>query len=101
MYVHFGKAFHGDNWTVDSAEDYLINDIKAMGYTWEELSENVVGINTIGGFDKYKRGMIKPNGDDGFSTPTGLVELYSTMYEGGSPFRPLFKKYSTAAFFCP
>jgi anaerobic selenocysteine-containing dehydrogenase len=82
MLLHFGKAFHGESWTgAATAEEYLQKDIKAMGYSWDELREKVVGINTIGGYHKYERGLIRPNGEPGFTTTTGLVELYSNMYE--------------------
>jgi anaerobic selenocysteine-containing dehydrogenase len=82
MFLHFGKAFHGDSWKgADTVEEYLQNDIKAMGYSWDELKEKVVSINTIGGYDKYQRGLIRPDGQPGFTTPTGRVELYSTQYQ--------------------
>jgi anaerobic selenocysteine-containing dehydrogenase len=80
MYIHFGKAFHGESWKVNSVEDYLKNDIGAMGYDWHDLKEKVVGINTIGGYDKYQRGLIRPDGQPGFTTATGRAELWSTGY---------------------
>jgi anaerobic selenocysteine-containing dehydrogenase len=62
-------------------QEYLQKDLAAMGKSWDELRENVVGINTIGGYDKYQRGLIRPDGQPGFTTPTGRVELYSTRYQ--------------------
>lgn len=82
MYIHFGKAFHGADWKgAQSVHEYLENDMKSQGLTWEEMSEHVVGINTIGGYKKYERGLIRPDGKPGFTTPTGRVELYSTRYQ--------------------
>jgi anaerobic selenocysteine-containing dehydrogenase len=32
-------------------------------------------------YRKYEKGMLRPDGKPGFSTPTGRIELYSTTYE--------------------
>lgn len=82
MLLHFGRAMHGDDWALgDDADAYLDKDLKFQGLSWEELSENVSVINTIGGYRKYERGLMRPDGSQGFNTPTGRVELYSLCYK--------------------
>jgi anaerobic selenocysteine-containing dehydrogenase len=55
-----------------------------LGYkqTFEELREEVVHQKTETlGYYKYLNGHLRPDGEPGFHTPTGRVELYSTMFE--------------------
>ena len=49
--------------------------------TFEELREEVVHqkIETLS-YKKYEMGKLRPDGQPGFNTPTGRVELYSTMF---------------------
>jgi anaerobic selenocysteine-containing dehydrogenase len=54
-----------------------------LGYkqTFEELRDEVVHqkIETLS-YKKYESGNLRPDGLPGFNTPTGRVELYSTMF---------------------
>lgn len=55
-----------------------------LGYkqTFEELREEVVHqkIETLD-YKKYEKGKLRPDGKPGFNTPTGRVELFSTMFQ--------------------
>ena len=69
-------------------QDFVNERIKPSGFTWDSLSE-------IGGwkfptmeewpqsvpYRRYERGHLRPDGQPGFRTPTGKVELYSTLGE--------------------
>ena len=49
--------------------------------TFEELREEVVHQKTETlSYHKYETGKLRPDGMPGFNTPTGRVELYSTMF---------------------
>lgn len=50
-------------------------------FKFEDLREEVVHqkIETLD-YYKYKSGKLRPDGKPGFNTPTGRVELYSTMF---------------------
>ena len=49
--------------------------------TFEELREEVVHQKTETlSYRKYETGKLRPDGMPGFNTPTGRVELYSTMF---------------------
>ena len=51
-----------------------------LGMTYEELREKVVVQRNVS-YKKYETGKLRPDGKPGFNTPTGRVELYSTMYQ--------------------
>jgi len=69
-------------------KDFVNERIKPSGYTWETLAEE-------GGwryptmeewppsvpYRRYERGHLRPDGEPGFRTPTGKIELYSTLGE--------------------
>ena len=68
----------------DKYKDYydFLADYR-LGYkkTFEELREEVVHQKTeMCGYRKYETGRLRPDGKPGFNTPTGRVELYSTMF---------------------
>ena len=50
------------------------------GMTYEELREKVVYQREVN-YRKYETGRLRPDGRPGFNTPTGRVELYSTMFQ--------------------
>ena len=55
-----------------------------LGYsqTFEEIRDEVVHqkIETLG-YKKYETGHLRMDGKPGFNTPTGRIELYSTMFQ--------------------
>ena len=55
-----------------------------LGYKkdFEELREEVVHQKTeMCGYRKFESGRLRPDGKPGFNTPTGRIELYSTMFK--------------------
>ena len=50
-----------------------------LGMSYEELREKVVVQRNVS-YKKYETGKLRPDGKPGFNTPTGRVELYSTMF---------------------
>ena len=62
--------------------DFLADYRLAYKRTFEELREEVVHQKTETlSYRKYETGKLRPDGMPGFNTPTGRVELYSTMYK--------------------
>ncbi|WP_172135049.1 molybdopterin-dependent oxidoreductase [Adlercreutzia sp. ZJ473] len=49
--------------------------------TWEDLSKNPDGAWAFPGYRRYETGKLRGDGKPGFNTPTGLIELRSTMME--------------------
>lgn len=61
--------------------DFLADYRLAYKRTFEDLREEVVHQKTeMCGYYKYESGRLRPDGMPGFNTPTGRVELYSTMF---------------------
>jgi anaerobic selenocysteine-containing dehydrogenase len=62
--------------------DFLSDYRLAKKMTFEELREEVVHqkIETLS-YKKYETGKLRPDGLPGFNTPTGRVELFSTMFQ--------------------
>ena len=61
--------------------DFLADYRLAYKKSFEELREEVVHQKTeMCGYYKYDSGRLRPDGMPGFNTPTGRVELYSTMF---------------------
>lgn len=68
--------------------DFVNERIRPSGFTWDSLSK-------AGGwkyptmeewpqsvpYRRYERGHLRPDGKPGFRTPTGKIELYSTLHE--------------------
>lgn len=84
MLIHFQKAFYERVWHEEppyqTVEEFLEDDVAKLDTTWGELKEKVVASNDIGGYRKYEKGLIRPDGKVGFQTATGRVELWSTGY---------------------
>ncbi len=61
--------------------------LKPSGLTFEELSERPWALapeNHPSGshpYRRYQKGQLRPDGKPGFRTPTGKIELYSTVFE--------------------
>lgn len=61
--------------------------IAVCGKTFDELSENTWDLapkdhaSGCSGYRRYEKGLLRNDGQPGFNTPTGKVELYSTLLE--------------------
>ncbi len=96
-----GKRLNPEAWPWDSVEEFFDAQIHTQ-YDWgfKELRE-------YGAFQqpfeyyKYEKGMLRPDGEPGFNTPTGLIEVSSSIYDdfGEDPLpyfmEPAMSPYST------
>lgn len=78
--LHFGKVLNPDAWPWESEEQWADEQLKAeAGTSWEELTED--GLKQFPyTYKKYEKGLMRKDGRLGFNTPTGKVELKSTLY---------------------
>lgn len=79
----------GDESKVESIERYITEDLTKVvgfGHDWQYLKEHVQVCRKTE-YLKYERGMLRPDGEPGFNTTTGKIELYSLMFAacGGDP----------------
>jgi len=54
--------------------------LEPTGMTFEELRDKGYLYDTFD-YKKYEKGLLRPDGKPGFDTPTGKIELYSTIFE--------------------
>ena len=78
--MDLGKRMKPENFPWDSVEDFFTEQLHTV-YDWgfEELKEAVVFQQDYE-YRKYETGKLRADGEPGFDTPTGLVELKSTIY---------------------
>ncbi len=64
-----------------STDNYFTEELgRVTNITFPELKEKVIGQYELE-YRKYEKGLIRPDGKPGFHTPTGKVELWSTMLD--------------------
>lgn len=78
--MDLGKRMRPENFPWESVSDFFTEQLHTV-YDWgfEELKDNVV-VQQEYTYRKYETGGLRGDGEPGFDTPTGLVELKSTIY---------------------
>lgn len=89
----FGKRLFPEMWPWENIPDFFTDQIKPkLGITWEQLRD-VGTIQQEFEYRKYEKGLLRTDGKPGFNTPTGLVELASSMYpDFGEDALPYFEE---------
>jgi anaerobic selenocysteine-containing dehydrogenase len=70
-----------------NVRELLTTRLKPSGLSFEELCEKpwvLAPKNDPSGtcpYDRFEKGQLRPDGKPGFRTPTGKIELYSTVFE--------------------
>lgn len=75
-----GKRLNPEAWPWENVEEMFTDMIKPANVTFEELQNNVQMFPRFA-YEKYAKGLTNPSHKLGFNTPTGKVELYSTIME--------------------
>ena len=87
--IWLGKRLNPDAWPWETPEEFLTDALKPFDLTFEDLQERV-SVQQEFHDRKYELGLLRPDGEPGFNTATGLIELKSTIYpnfdEDGLPF---------------
>lgn len=66
-----------------SEEAFLSNEFAKVGgqdLTWDKIKSNVIGQLELE-YRKYEKGLLRSDGQPGFNTPTGRIELYGTILQ--------------------
>lgn len=74
-----GKRLAPDSWPWETVEEMLTENLKPTGYTFEELRE-IAPVYLPFEYDMHKTGKMRRDGNVGFQTMTGRIELWSTFY---------------------
>ncbi|NTU89016.1 MAG: molybdopterin-dependent oxidoreductase, partial [Actinobacteria bacterium] len=75
-----GRRWSTKAWPGESVEDFFTYTMEEVGMTFEESREEN-WIYPEYHYNKFRNGEQRPDGGLGFNTPTGRVELYSTMLQ--------------------
>ena len=96
-----GKRLNPEAWPWDTVEEFFNAQI-ATQYDWSFDDLRKMGtFQQTQTYRKYETGMLRPDGEPGFNTPTGLFEVSSSIYDdfGESPvpffMEPAMSPYST------
>jgi anaerobic selenocysteine-containing dehydrogenase len=76
-----GKRLNPKAWPWDNVSDFFTEQLKPdTGFGFEELREK--GLYQPGyTYKKHEKGLLRFDGEPGFNTVTGMVELCSTLFE--------------------
>lgn len=74
-----GKRLAPESWPWDTVEEMLTENLKPTGYTFEELRE-VAPVYLPFEYGQHETGKMRSDGNVGFQTKTGRIELWSTFY---------------------
>ncbi len=96
-----GKRLNPEAWPWETAEEFFDAQIHTQ-YDWDFNDLRDAGVfqqKQI--YRKYEKGLLRPDGEPGFNTPTGMIEVQSSIYddfgEYDLPFfmEPAMSPYST------
>ena len=80
--LELGKRLSPEDWPWETADDLLTWQIQpTTGLTFQELCEQGGLLYTDFQYEKYKKGLLRPDGRPGFMTPSGKIELHSLMFD--------------------
>lgn len=99
--IALGKRLNPEAWPWDNAQEFFDSQLKeTYDFGLDEFREKgVYQAEYI--YKKYEKGLLRADGEPGFNTPTGLIELKSTLYpnwgEDALPYyaEPHYSPYST------
>lgn len=96
-----GRRFNKDAWPGDTLLEFFSYTMKEIGMTFEETREEN-WVYPKYEYEKYKTGKQRYDGLPGFNTPTGRIELYSTLFdEWGMEPLPFFEEPEEGPFSSP
>ena len=78
--LELGKKLNPEAWPWENVHEWFDAILEPLGITFEELRE-MGAVYKPYEYKKYEKGMLRSDGTPGFNTPTGKVELYSTVFE--------------------
>ena len=74
-----GKRFNPECWPWDNVADMYTDILQDSGYKYEELRE-VSPVYVPFEYYRHEKGLLRPDGQPGFNTPTGRIELWCNIY---------------------
>jgi anaerobic selenocysteine-containing dehydrogenase len=78
--LELGKKLNPDAWPWKDVREMFCAMIETVGVGFDELRDKGRLYDTFE-YQKCEKGLLRPDKRAGFNTPTGKVELYSTVFE--------------------
>ncbi len=78
--LELGRRLNPEAWPWKDVKEMFSFVIESTGYDFDGMRE-VAPIFPKYTYEKYAKGMLRANGEPGFNTPTGRIELWSTAYD--------------------
>jgi anaerobic selenocysteine-containing dehydrogenase len=78
--LELGKRLNPEAWPWNNIREMFDAMLMPIGMTFEELRKKGVVYDKFE-YRKYEKGLLRSDKKPGFDTPTGKVELYSTLFE--------------------
>lgn len=77
--LELGRRWNPEAWPWDNVDDMFTDMLKPTEMSFEELQKVAPAYQPIE-YYRYKTGKLRPDGQPGFNTPTGRIELWSNFY---------------------
>ena len=78
--LEIGRRLNPGAWPWLNVQDMFTAMLEPLGMTFEEFRKVGVAYDAMD-YRKFESGLLRPDGKPGFDTPTGKVELHSTILE--------------------
>ncbi len=79
--LEMGKRWNPEAWPWENVQEMYSSMLAKAGLKFEDVRQDGP-LFTQFEYKKYEKGLQRRDGQPGFNTPTGRVELYSTLFEG-------------------
>ncbi|HIW76537.1 MULTISPECIES: molybdopterin-dependent oxidoreductase [Gordonibacter] len=77
--LDIGKRISPEAWPWDTVEDMYSDILEETGHSFEEMQELAPGYPPFD-YRMHEKGLLREDGNPGFQTATGRIELWCTMY---------------------
>ena len=91
--IALGKRLNPEAWPWETAAEFFTEQIQTM-YDWDFEELRTMGVfQQANPYRKYDKGLLRDDGEPGFNTTTGMIEVATVLYEkfGEDPL-PYFKE---------
>jgi len=78
--LELGRRWNPQAWPWDSVEDMFSHIVSETGMNFEEIRDVAPGYLPFE-YNKHEKGMLRADGQPGFQTPTGRIELWASTLE--------------------
>lgn len=77
--LELGRRFNPEAWPWENVDEMFSEMLKQTGFTFQELQKQAPAYLPFS-YKRYETGKLRADGQPGFNTPTGRIELWSTFY---------------------